>query len=640
MELSKAEVIATPPGPEGNGKASVPGSHAPFDLVLDAPLGLDEAEVRSLAQLLFRPLAGRDERSEVIIGHDGPRLVRVSLPRLRFVVSRLFEDFRGKGLRPGMTVLLANIPGNNELFLGLMLCALAAYGARALVPMFMETAELEEWLDLCGVEAGILPERDVGGLDHHEKGKAVLGAVKATALRRGLPCFDSLADFRLRERLFGEMPGPDGPAETPEVAAAIASTGPSTEALLVSTSGSSGKSKLAVYEQGAFIRSCLSWEKAGFFDPGKLGGRGFTPLLTHTMGVRAFFNALWTGSPVCLITTDWFEERPETVRYFLLQMRPEHITGGPAVYQLLLELARNFPELKDALRACLKTVVLSGAPNNGRTAAEIASAFGLRLHNAFGMTETQQVLSTLLFDDPSDEDLASLGRPLPGVTVGLERLPEGGDRFRLFVKSPFGAARMLGETPAAGGADGFLDSGDNVRLAAGDRLLYEGREGVDFFKDGFGVKIPLPSLARHYEALHREAAHVEYLPLKGRPGLAALVFLEEPLPGGGRRATPPSGGGIRGWSRRSTRTSSGPSSRSNHDTVRSAAWPFSPGPFPGPSRAASRGRGSGPTTPSSSRPSAIRRRTGPGSRRSATASTTARRSPAFSTLTSGACSPA
>jgi acetylornithine/succinyldiaminopimelate/putrescine aminotransferase/predicted amino acid dehydrogenase/acyl-CoA synthetase (AMP-forming)/AMP-acid ligase II len=533
MERPQAEVIAAARYAEGRERTAVPEPHGPFDRVLSAPLGLDEAEVRNLAQLLFRPLPGRDERSEVILGHDGPRLVRVSLPRLRFVASRIFEDFRRKDLRPGMTVLLANIPGNNELFLGLLFCVLAAYGVRTLVPMFMETAELEEWLDLCDCAAAILPEQDVGALEHHEKGKAVLRAVKETVLRRGLPCYDSLGDFRLRERLFGEMPGPDGPAETPEVAAAIASTGLSTEALLVSTSGSSGKSKLAVYEQGAFIRSCLSWQKAGFFDGRKLGGRGFTPLLTHTMGVRAFFNALWTGSPVCLITTDWFEERPETVRYFLLQMRPEHVTGGPAVYQLLLELARNFPELKDALRACLKTVVLSGAPNNGRTAAEVASAFGLLLHNAFGMTETQQVLSTLLFNDPSDEDLASLGRPLPGVAVGLKRLPEGGERFRLFVKSPFGAARMLGETPSAGGVDGFLDSGDNVRLAAGDRLLYEGREGVDFFKDGFGVKIPLPSLARHYEALHRVAAHVEYLPLKDRPGLAALVFLEEPLPGGG-----------------------------------------------------------------------------------------------------------
>ncbi len=509
------------------------GASESFDRILSGGQEPGECGIANLAQLLFWPLAHRDERSEVVIGHDGPRPVRVTLARLRFIAARLFAEFRAKGIRPGTTVLLANIPGNSELFLALLLNALAAYGARTLLPMFMETAVLEEWLALCGVSTAILPETDIGDLEHHEKEKAILRAVKEAVLRRGLPCYDGLGDFRLREWLYHENPDPD--AAAPEVAAAIASTGPRTEALLVSTSGTTGKSKLALYEQGAFIRSCLSWQKAGFFDPGKLGGRGFTPLLAHTMGVRAFFNALWTGSPVCLITTEWFEEKPETVRYLLLHMRPEHITGGPAVFHLLLELARNFPELKEGLRASLKTVVLSGAPNRGRTAREIASAFGLTLHTAFGMTETQQVLSTLLSEkEPAaDEGLADLGRPLPGVAVGLKRLPEDAGLFRLYVKSPFGAASMIGETPPADGLEGFLDTGDDVRLSDGDRLVYEGREGKDFFKDGFGVKIPLPVLARQYEALHGEAAHIEYLPLRNCPGLAALIFLGESPPSGG-----------------------------------------------------------------------------------------------------------
>jgi acetylornithine/succinyldiaminopimelate/putrescine aminotransferase/predicted amino acid dehydrogenase/acyl-coenzyme A synthetase/AMP-(fatty) acid ligase len=508
-----------------------PGS---FDKVFSSELNCKEGGVKNLAGLLFQPLAHRGERSEVIIGHDGPALVRVSLPRLRFITARLFAEFRKRDIQPGTTVLLASVAGNSELFLALLFNALAAYGVRTLLPMFMETAVLEEWLDRCGCTAAIIPEQDIGGLDHHEKEKSIVRAVKEIVLRRGMPCYDSLGDFRLREWLHQDLPGPETLAPSgSEAARAMASTGPGTEALIVSTSGSSGKSKLAVYEQGAFIRSCRSWQKAGFYDPRKLGGRGFTPLLTHTMGIRAFFNALWTGSAVCLITTEWFEEKPETVRYFLLQMKPEHVTGGPAVYQLLLELARNFPELKEELRSSLKTVVLSGAQNGGQTGKDMASAFGLTLHNAFGMTETQQVLSTLLFENPSETDLASLGGPLPGVTVGLRKLPEDSSRYRLYVRSPFGAKHILGETPSSGGLEGFLDSGDIVTLSDGERLVYEGREGRDFFKDGFGVKIPLPSLVRHYEALHREASHIEYLPLKNSPGLAALIFTKEGSPGDG-----------------------------------------------------------------------------------------------------------
>jgi acetylornithine/succinyldiaminopimelate/putrescine aminotransferase/predicted amino acid dehydrogenase/acyl-coenzyme A synthetase/AMP-(fatty) acid ligase len=481
--------------------------------------------VRNLAALVFEPLAHRDERSEVVLGHDGPALVRVSLPRLRFVISGLMGEFRRKGIEPGTTVLLASVSGGNEMFTALTFTALAVHGARVLLPMFVETGPLEEWLDLAGCSAVVVPERDISALERHEKEKAIVRAVKAAAARRGLPCFDPLTDFDLRGWLGRELPDAD-PASFagPEAARALDSTTRETEALIVTTSGTSGRSKLYVYEQGAFIRSCMSWQAAGFYAPEKLGGRGFTPLFTHTMGLRAYFNALWTGSPVCLINTEWFEEKPETVRYFLLRMMPEHLTGGPAVYNLLLELARNFPELKDRLKSSLKVAVMSGARGDGRTAAAVESAFGLVLHNAFGMTETQQVLSTLLFEDPRPEDLRSLGRPLPGVSIGLAKVADEAGLYRLFVKSPFGCKAVLGDAGGAGGPEGFLDTGDIVRLDGEDRLFYEGRDGRDFIKDGFGVKIPLPSMAGHYAALHGKVLHVEYFPMRDSPGLAALVF--------------------------------------------------------------------------------------------------------------------
>lgn len=490
---------------------------------MDKPL-----PVPNLAALVFEPLSHRDERSEVILSHDGPALVRVSLRRLRFVVSGLMGEFRKRDIRPGTTVLLASVSGGNEMFVALTFTALAAYGVRTLLPMFVETGPLEEWLDLAGCAAIIVPEEDIASLERHDKEKAIVKTIKAAALKRGLPSFDPLGDFGLRQWLYRDMPeeGLTAPAAPgPEATSAMASTSSETEALIVTTSGSSGRSKLVVYEQGAFVRNCLSWQEAGFYAPDKLGGRGFTPLFTHTMGIRAYFNALWTGSPVCLINTEWFEEKPETVRYFLLRMMPEHITGGPAVYNLLLELTRNFPELKDRLKASLKTVVLSGARGDGRTARAVETAFGLPLHNAFGMTETQQVLSTLLYENPTEDDLRSLGRPLPGVAVELGKIPEEPGLFKLYVRSTFGCKSILGEGAANGPVQGFLDTGDIVRLADDGRLFYEGRDGCDFIKDGFGVKIPLASMARHYAGLHAKASHIEYFPMRASPGLAALVFV-------------------------------------------------------------------------------------------------------------------
>jgi acetylornithine/succinyldiaminopimelate/putrescine aminotransferase/predicted amino acid dehydrogenase/acyl-coenzyme A synthetase/AMP-(fatty) acid ligase len=501
-----------------------PAAEAYFDQVLASERGLGDAPVKNLAGLLFQPLPHRDERSDVILSHDGPALVTVSLARLRSIVSGLFGEFRQKGIRPGTTVLLASVPGNNELFIALMFTALAAYGVRTLLPMFMETGALEEWLDISASTAVIVPEADIFALDHHDKEKSIVRTIRAVAERRGLPCYDSLKDFGLRALIARDSAEGDG-HPGPDVTGAIAATTPETGALLITTSGSSGRSKLVAYPQGAFIRSCLSWQEAGFYASDKLGGRGFTPLFTHTMGLRAYFNALWTGAAVCLINTEWFEEKPEIVRYFLLRMRPEHITGGPAVYQLLLELMRNFPELKDDLKQHLKVLVLSGASGNGTTAAAVGSSFGKPLHVAFGTTETQQVLSTLLFDDPDADDLKSLGRPLPGVTVGLKRTPDDPGCFRLFVRSPFGSDAVLGEAPAGRVPAGFFDTGDIVRLSGKGRLVYEGREARDFLKDGFGVKVPLAPLARAYAQVFRKAVHVEYFPVKTNPGLAALIFV-------------------------------------------------------------------------------------------------------------------
>ena len=496
-----------------------------FDKIIASDEKITVKSVKNLSSLIFNQLIHRDENSDVILSHDGTKLVKISLKRLRFVVYSLFNQLEKKKIKPGQTVLLASISGNNELFIALMFTALSAYGVRVLLPMFMEINALEEWLDMTGCSVIILPGEEILSLNHHEKEKSIVHSIKKIALQRKLPCFDILKDFSLRKLLYQNIPDISYSSDI-QVRKAVKSTTHETEAMLISTSGSSGKSKLVVYEQGAFIRSCLSWQAAGFFTKEKLGGRGFTPLFTHTMGVRAYFNAIWTGIPVCLINTEWFEEKPEIVRYFLLQMNPEHITGGPSVFNLLLELMRNFPELKNRLGYFMKTVVSSGAPNNCQTAKAIETAFGLTMHNAFGMTETQQILSTLIFNKLTQKNLKSLGLPLPGVTIGLKKMPEENGHYRLYVNSPFGFKKIIGEPPSNDIPKDFFNTGDIVSLDEKNRIIYQGRENRDFVKDGFGVKIPLNCMRQHYEKLYSQAEHVEYFPIKNSPGMTAMIFIQ------------------------------------------------------------------------------------------------------------------
>jgi acetylornithine/succinyldiaminopimelate/putrescine aminotransferase/predicted amino acid dehydrogenase len=216
-------------------------------------------------------------------------------------------------------------------------------------------------------------------------------------------------------------------------------------------------------------------------------------------------------------------------------LKPEYIIGGPSVYNLLQELMRHYPEIKETIHAGFKTLVSSGAPVDNSIIRSFQKTFGIRMHNALGTTETQQVANTILYDNPDELDLASLGAPLPGVSIGLKKYSETDDLYCLYVQSPFGMKAIFNEIEGIdeGCPPGFIKTGDIVMLKKADRLIYVGRENVDFFKDGFGVKIPISSVKTYYRRLLDKTEHVEFYPVNSHPGLAGLIFINNPsLPRG------------------------------------------------------------------------------------------------------------
>ncbi len=486
----------------------------------------------NLAELIFARLETRGENSMVLLSHDNTRYVEVSLSQFRHIIFSLYNEFNKKHIRRGDTVLLATLTGNNELYIALMFAALTSFGARVLLPMFLETTELTEWLKESKCQFLLIPEQDIFSLQHHDKEKSVVKKIRKIAKELELSCYDIFSDFRIKEFLFA-TPLTLHYAQEELYQEIVGGTSFQTESLLITTSGSTGKSKLVTYCQGAYISSCISWQKAGFFSEDLLGGRCFTPMFAHTMGIRSFFNALWTGRPVCIINSEWFLEKPETVRYLLLKMQPEHITGGPSIYNLFLELMRCFPELKSKLSHSFKTLISSGAPIDRKTIEEIETCFGLKIFNAFGTTETQQILSSLLHSKGGKLERMSLGAPLPGVKIGLKRLQGEQDLYELYVNSVFGMKRGPGTKDQKVVRSEYFCTGDIVRIKEDKLIFYAGRENKDFIKDGFGVKIPVEQLHNYYETLCGKTVHVEFLPVKGYPGLAALIFLKlDEYPGG------------------------------------------------------------------------------------------------------------
>jgi len=413
--------------------------------------------------------------------------------------------------------MLASFSCTNELANALIFTAAVSSGLRVFVPIFPEPSEFDNWEKFTGFRCVIMPFQDTLHEKEHEREKEVIGMLQEKCRESGIQMFDSFRDFSV-ESLLDLDSGKLGITNTPGIPKAEIS--PDTEAVIFTTSGTSGTSKLLVYSHRAFANCCQAWQQCNLFTDGLFGNTGFSPLFTHTIGIRTFINCVWSGNPFCIVVTDWFLHKPETARYLLMKMNPGHLISGPAFYNTMLELFRQYPELKTGMMQSLKAAISIGAPYDQTTALKFRSATGVTMMNALGTTETLMVTLNLqsLDENGTPESLGSL---LPGVVFGLKKTGEE-QTFELFINSIFQSVRTIGEDRSSG----FFESGDLVKYT-GDpgNLFYAGRKSSDFIKDEYGVKIPVRALQDYYSVLYDLASYIEWIPLVNIPGLAALIFV-------------------------------------------------------------------------------------------------------------------
>jgi long-chain acyl-CoA synthetase len=122
----------------------------------------------------------------------------------------------------------------------------------------------------------------------------------------------------------------------------------------------------------------------------------------------------------------------------------------------------------------LQTLVSAGAPLDPVMANAFARAFGVKVHSFYGTTES----GGISFDDSPDVDVAAtVGRPLPGVTITLR--PEEGapiDGGRVHVAGDAVASGYAGHAPTDEAfTDGGFLTGDFGRFDARQRLILTGR---------------------------------------------------------------------------------------------------------------------------------------------------------------------
>lgn len=283
-------------------------------------------------------------------------------------------------------------------------------------------------------------------------------------------------------------------------------SGPST--LSITTSGTTGTPKWLDYTEDALLGSVYTWQAANLLTPTYMGGHSLNLLLSHSMGIRDMIRALWCGKRMLTILPAWMTQRPYQLVRTLCDHPIETLTCGPAILATFEQYLANFPMLYQHLLPSLRCVISSGTAHHGMTTLPKH----IKLANAFGMSETMQVTTTLLHDDP----LSTLGHPLPGVDLGLTPTKQP-HLYNLWVRTSFGAHNAQTQ-------DGWLNTGDQVHYQ-NQQLTYHARREPDFVQTGLGFKL-------HRQTLHETYSHIptidQHLEIIAHPNHAypiALMFL-------------------------------------------------------------------------------------------------------------------
>ncbi len=334
---------------------------------------------------------------------------------------------------------------------------------------------------------------------------------------------ESAAPELTRKVIIGVPPGPTDPV-APGWKAGSALTGkvPPRPALsagdvlaLVHTSGTTGKAKAIPLRHGALLVSV-----AGFaleIGDQVAGSRHLQILpLFHLGGFGQCMQALLTAGTVYVHSGF----SPPAVIDAIERDRIEFFTAGPSLIDMLVAeiRRRDEPDLRS-----LKEIAYGTAPITPTSLAAAIEAFGCRLRQIYGNTESQSMISLLAPEDhqPGHPHLASAGRVSFGWEVKIAdpsdqaggALPSGATGEILIRGECLfsGYWRNAAATEAAFTADGWYRTGDIGRLTD-DGYLYILDRARDMVISG-GENI-FPAEVEAVLARHPDIAEVAVI---GRP---------------------------------------------------------------------------------------------------------------------------
>ncbi len=257
----------------------------------------------------------------------------------------------------------------------------------------------------------------------------------------------------LLENLLDAGAGPEAPmpeASEPDLAA---------PAVVVLTSGTTGRPKAVVLSTAALVASAEAWLSALPPATGWLLALG----LDHVAGLGVVWRAALSGVPLVVVLD------PGIAAAIIAALQhdpaPSHVSVVPTTLARLLDVVADGPP-----PATLRAVLTGGGPIPPDLIAR-ASAAGWPVVPTYGLSEAGSGVTAL----PSTEathNPGTAGRPLPGVRIRIAD-PDPPGEGEILVDSPALFSEYLGDPDATAAAltdDGWLRTGDIGRLDPDGRL--------------------------------------------------------------------------------------------------------------------------------------------------------------------------
>ncbi len=435
-----------------------------------------EQLVRTLPERISSPLfKWQQQRPDAVAVRDHLGHV-CTFAQLAERVQQCLEDFRALGVRPGDRVLLIN-----ENCVALAVCILA----------------LSELDAVSVVVNARLAAPEIARISTHCEPRLTI-------------CFLDSAAAQTHWQTLSQQPGANErtvwdltrlgliPSTVNPASEAIESAAQNRVCVMIYTTGTTGDPKgvMLTHRNILFVSAVTSVL------------RGMSALdriyavlpISHVFGLSAVLLAsLYVGAE--LVLADRFDAA-RTLETFA-EHRITGMFGVPTMFAKLIEYTRAQGISLEQMPK-LRFIYSGGSPLDPTIKLETEKLFGLTLLNAYGMTESGPTICQVRYNEKLDN--CSVGRPLPGLEIRVLD-SEGkevahGEVGELHVRGPnimTGYFRTPQATSAVIDAEGFLNTGDLVRLDEDGNVHIAGRSKELIIHSGFNVYPPEVEavIARH-----------------------------------------------------------------------------------------------------------------------------------------------